>query len=172
MFFSLMQGILSLPLTLVFWSHNQLLLHSFIMRHPWSCSKFYQVWLLSPPFPSGLGYGHCLAYGMELSGSVHSILKAEFWGSSHLCFECSTYALRFHSLMHFCKLTLDFFYQSLNPRRSVLKCCLFSVTAGACRMRVVCAHKQLVMLLLSHFCLTVFTLCAWLTAVCFNHTAS
>lgn len=75
-------------------SHNQLLLHSFIMRHPWSCSKFYQVWLLSPPFPSGLGYGHCLAYGMELSGSIHSILKAEFWSSSHLCFEYSAYALQ------------------------------------------------------------------------------
>lgn len=67
---------------------------------------------------------------------------------------------RFLSLMHFCKLTLDFFYQSVGPRRSVLKCSLFSVTAGACRMKVVCAHKQLVMLLLSYFCLTVFILCA------------
>lgn len=129
----------------------------------------------SPPFPSELRNGHCLADGMELSGSIHSQLQS--WKqSSDVPFICVLSIVHMHyrflSSMHFCKLTLDFFYQSVNLRRSVLKCCLFSVTAGACGMRVVCAHKQLVMLLLSYFCLTVFVLCAWLTALWCNHTAS
>lgn len=94
-------------------SHNWLLLHSFIMRHPWSCSKFYQVWLLSPPFPFGLSNGHCLAYDMELSGSIHSQLQ--FWKqSSEVPFICVLSIVHMHykflSLMHFWKFTLGFFY--------------------------------------------------------------
>lgn len=78
-------------------SHNQLLLHSSIMRHPWSCSEFYQVWLLSPPFPSRLSNGHCSAHGMELSGSMHSQLQSRKQRSEvpfHLCFECGANALQ------------------------------------------------------------------------------
>lgn len=110
-------------------SRNQLLLHSFIMRHPWSCSKFYQVWLLSPPFRSVLGNVRYLAYSMELSGSV--CCQLEYW--KHNCevpFICVLSIVhthyRRHFLMHLYKLTLDFFYQSQNLRRLVLKCYLFS----------------------------------------------
>lgn len=108
---------------------NQLLLHSFIMRHPWSCCKFYQVWLLSPPFCSVLGNVHYLAYSMELSGSVRCQL--EYWKhNSEVPFICVLSIVhmhyRLHSLMRFCKLTLDFFCRSQNLRRLVLKCCLFS----------------------------------------------
>lgn len=77
-------------------SRNQLLLHSFIVRHPRSCSKFYQVWLISPPFPSGFGNGHFgLRYGVKRFNTLSiTVLKAEFWASFHLCFEYSAYALQ------------------------------------------------------------------------------
>ena len=146
-------------------SRNQLLLHSFIMRHPWSCSKFYQVWLLSPPFHSGLGNVHYLAYSMELRGSV--CCQSEYWKHiSEVPFICVLSIVhmhyRLHSLMYFCKLTLDFFLpESKFEEVGFEMLSVFTVTAGAYRMRVVCADKQLVMLLSFHFCLTVFILCEW-----------
>lgn len=106
-------------------SHNQLLLHSFIMRHPWSCSKFYQVWLLSPPFRAGLGNAHYLAYSMELSGSV--CFQLEHWkDNSEVSFICVwAYALQTSFFNALLQTYSWLFYQSRNLRRLVSKCCLF-----------------------------------------------
>lgn len=105
-------------------SHNQLLLHSFIMRHPWRYSKFYQVGHLSPPFHSLL-YNECyLLSSTDLSGSVfqlqylnpnYEILSFVFWVQ---CVRTANLILSSSSE----NLPLVFFFKDQNLGGLVLKC--------------------------------------------------
>lgn len=131
MFLSLMQGIFSLPLTLVFWSIHVISYFSIVSS--WDIHEvavsFIRYDSFLRPFVLCSVMLRYLAYSMELSGSV--CCQLEYW--KHNCevpFICVLSIVhthyRRHFLMHLYKLTLDFFYQSQNLRRLVLKCYLFS----------------------------------------------
>lgn len=125
------------------------------MRHPWRYSKFYQVGHLSPPFHSLLGNECYLPYTMDLSGSVFQLqyLNPNYEIPSFVfCVGTTDFVLSSSSE------NLPFFYFLGSKSWGVgFEMCISvsTVTAGARRMRVVSAHKQLVVLLL----FTPFFLC-------------